>query len=138
MITAAKRLSQVATHMAIACALTYALTGSIMLGGLAVLVEPVINVVLLPFHESAWARLRSLARTTSKRTLCAAAEKLSQTGLHAVVAFGVMACATGSFAMGGLAALLEPVCNVLVLPLHDRLWEQLEQRGPHYTQLRGA
>ena len=44
MITAAKRISQVATHMGIAYALAYALTGSAVFSGLAVLVEPVINV----------------------------------------------------------------------------------------------
>jgi uncharacterized membrane protein len=127
MIIAAKRLSQVATHIGIAYALAYMLTGSPMFSGLAVLVEPVINVLLLPFHETAWARLRAAARTARAHTMAVAAEKLSQTALHAGVAFGVMVCATGSFALGGLAALLEPICNVFVLPLHDRLWNYLER-----------
>lgn len=138
MITAAKRLSQVVTHMGIAYALAYALTGSPMFSGLTVLVEPVINVLLLPLHEAAWARLRAAARTVRLRTAAAAAEKLSQTGLHAAVAFGVMVWATGSFAMGGLAALLEPLCNVIVLPLHDRLWKQLESGDFAKAQLHGA
>lgn len=126
MITAAKRLSQVATHLAIAYALAYSLTGSPIFSGLAVLVEPVINVLLLPLHEAAWARLRVGALAVRARAAAAAGEKLSQTVLHAAVAFGVMACATGSFAIGGLAAMLEPLCNAIVLPLHDRLWKQLE------------
>jgi uncharacterized membrane protein len=138
MITAAKRLSQVATHMGIAYALAYALTGSPMFSGLAVLVEPVINVLLLPLHEAAWTRLRDRACTARARAAATAAEKLSQTGLHAVVAFGVMVCATGSFAMGGLAALLEPVCNVILLPLHDRLWKQLERGDLARAQLHGT
>jgi uncharacterized membrane protein len=29
---------------------------------------------------------------------------------------------TGSLAFGGVAAVIEPVVNVLLLPLHDRLW----------------
>ena len=123
MITAAKRVSQVATHMGIAYALAYALTGSAALSGLAVLVEPVINVLLLPLHEAAWARWGGKAANAGARYLVLAAEKFSQTGLHAGVAFGVMYVATGSAALGGIAALLEPVCNVLVLPVHDRLWD---------------
>ena len=129
MITAAKKVSQVATHMGIAYALAYALTGSAVFSGVAVLIEPVINVILLPFHEAAWGRLRHKAADARSRLAMLAAEKLSQTGLHAGVAFGVMYVATGSAAMGGIAALLEPVCNVLVLPLHDRLWNSLERSG---------
>lgn len=132
MITAAKKISQVATHMGIAYVLAYALTGSAVFSGLAVLIEPVINVLLLPLHQAAWARWRRKARDARSRVLTLAAEKLSQTGLHAGVAFAVMYVATGSAAMGGIAALLEPVCNVLVLPLHDRLWDSLknsEQAG---------
>ena len=125
MITAAKKISQVATHMAIAYALAYAVTGSRVFSGLAVLVEPVINVLLLPWHEAAWAKWRGKGRSGQAHVMTLAAEKLSQTGMHAGVAFGVMYAATGSAAMGGIAALLEPVCNVLVLPLHDRLWDQL-------------
>ena len=127
MITAAKRLSQVLTHMGIGYALAYTVTGSAVFSGLAVLAEPVINVLLLPLHEAAWAKWRSAAVGRRGTWLGAAAEKLSQTGLHGGVAFGVMYLATGSAAMGGIAALLEPVCNVLILPLHDRLWDDLER-----------
>ena len=127
MIIAAKRLSQVVTHMGIAYLLAYAMTGSAVTSGLAVVIEPVINVLLLPFHESAWGRVRRLAHSARARYLSFAAEKLSQTGLHAGVAFGVMYAATGSVAAGSFAALLEPICNVLVLPFHDRLWHSLER-----------
>jgi len=138
MITAAKRISQVATHMGIAYALAYAVTGSAVFSGLAVLIEPVINVLLLPFHEGAWASVRGNARDAQSRVMAIAAEKLSQTGLHAAVAFSVMYVATGSAAMGGIAAFLEPVCNVLILPLHDRLWERLEQNSQAGLNLGGA
>lgn len=136
MVTAAKRLSQVATHMGIAYALAYAMTGSAVFSGMAVLAEPVINVALLPFHESAWAKLRRNAAAKWLRHMLAL-EKISQTGLHAAVAFGVMYVVTGSTAMGGIAALLEPVCNVLVLPLHDRLWENLERSVNSKLRLSG-
>lgn len=138
MIIAAKRLSQVATHMGIAYTLAYAMTGSTVFSGLAVLIEPIINVLLLPFHEAAWEKLRKSVRSMRARYLAIAGEKLSQTGLHACVAFGVMYIATGSAAMGGIAALLEPVCNVLVLPIHDRLWDSLERSQQAKLCLRAA
>ncbi|RYE86424.1 MAG: DUF2061 domain-containing protein [Oxalobacteraceae bacterium] len=46
------------------------------------------------------------------------------------VAFGVIYWATGSMAFGGMAAILEPICNVLLLPVHERLWDRmLQARG---------
>lgn len=128
MVIAAKKTSQVVTHMAIAFAIAYAVTGSIVFGGLAVIIEPVINVLLLPLHEKAWAAVRARAFGERERYLRIAAEKLSQTLLHMGVAFAVMYFATGSLAFGGMAAVLEPVCNVLLLPIHDRFWNKLQLR----------
>ena len=48
--------------------------------------------------------------------------------LHMVVAFAVMYAVTGSLAFGGLAAVIEPVVNVVLLPLHERAWRQLRRR----------
>lgn len=53
------------------------------------------------------------------------AQKTSQIMLHMSVAFGVTYAFTGSLATGGMAAVLEPICNVLLLPLHDRLWNKV-------------
>ncbi|PLC54579.1 hypothetical protein CR155_07365 [Pollutimonas nitritireducens] len=53
------------------------------------------------------------------------AQKTSQVMLHMSVAFGVTYAFTGSLATGGMAAVLEPICNVLLLPLHDRLWSKV-------------
>ena len=128
MFTAAKRVSQVVTHMGIAFALAATMSGSVLLGGLAVIVEPIINVILLPYHEHAWEAKRRRAATVRWRYWLLALEKISQTALHAAVAFGVMWAVTGSLALGGLAAIVEPVCNVLVLPLHDRLWDAARVR----------
>lgn len=128
MVVAAKKTSQVITHMAIAFTVAYAMTGSFVFSGLAVIIEPVINVLLLPFHERAWASIRTRASSDADRYFKIAAEKVSQTAMHMVVAFTVMFCATGSAAFGGVAAILEPVCNVLLLPLHDRFWDNLELR----------
>jgi uncharacterized membrane protein len=121
-MAAARKGSQVITHMAIGFALAYACTGSIALGGLAVLVEPVLNVLLLPFHEHAWARVVHGA-DGRRRYLMVGLEKISQAAMHGGVAFLVLYVATGSVALGGMAALLEPVCNVILMPLHDRLWD---------------
>lgn len=128
MVVAAKKTSQVITHMTIAFAIAYAMTGSVVFGGLAIIIEPVINVLLLPFHEKAWAAYRLRAVTERDRYLAVAGEKLSQTAMHMVVAFSVIYVATGSLAFGGMAAILEPVCNVLLLPVHDRFWDRLALR----------
>ncbi|WP_020657014.1 DUF2061 domain-containing protein [Massilia niastensis] len=128
MVAAAKKTSQVVTHMTIAFAIAYAMTGSVVFGGLAIVIEPVINVLLLPLHEKAWAAVRARAATKGDRYMKIAAEKLSQTIMHMGVAFAVMYLATGSLAFGGMAAVLEPICNVLLLPVHDRFWDNLEMR----------
>jgi uncharacterized membrane protein len=121
----ARKSSQVVTHLAIGFALTYALTGSMMLGGLAVLIEPLLNVMLVPFHEKAWEH--KLKRAVGQRRIwLVGAEKVSLTVLHMGVAFLVMYFATGSMAFGGLVAILEPVCNVVLMPVHDKLWNQLQ------------
>ncbi len=128
MVVAVKKTSQVVAHLAIAFVITYAVTGSMLIGGLALLIEPIINVLLLPFHEQAWAAVRARARDEREHYMRIAAEKASQTALHMIVAFGVMYLATGSLAFGGMAAVLEPICNVILLPIHDRFWEKLELR----------
>jgi len=128
MFTAAKRISQVVTHMGIAFGLAATMSGSVLLGGLAVIAEPIINVIVLPFHEKAWEAKIHRAASDRGRYLLMAAEKISQTTLHASIAFGVMWTVTGSMALGGLAALVEPICNVIVLPIHDRLWDRMRER----------
>jgi uncharacterized membrane protein len=45
------------------------------------------------------------------------------------VAFGVMYAVTGSIAFGGVAAIIEPVVNVVLLPLHERLWRAIRRRA---------
>ena len=51
--------------------------------------------------------------------------KASQIALHMSVSFTLTMAFTGSMAVGGLAAILEPICNVTLMPLHDRLWERI-------------
>lgn len=54
--------------------------------------------------------------------------KTSQICLHMSVAFIVAYVFTGSLAVGGVAAVVEPICNVTLMPLHDKLWEYLRHR----------
>lgn len=136
MFTAMKTCSQVITHMSIAFGLAYLLTGSLALGGLAAIIEPVINVALLPLHEKLWHAIRQ--RHAHMGVAALAGEKLSQTLMHMGVAFAVMYWATGSAAFGGLLAVVEPICNVIVLPFHDRLWERLRTRLEQRNALRLA
>jgi uncharacterized membrane protein len=121
----ARKGSQIITHLAIGFAIAYAVTGSIALGGLAVLIEPVLNVLLVPFHERMWHR-RLQGAFGQRRKLMRMLEKCSLTTLHMGVAFGVLYGVTGSLAFGGLAAVLEPVCNVMLMPVHDRLWDKVQ------------
>jgi len=121
----ARKGSQVITHLAIGFAIAYAVTGSIAMGGLAVLIEPLLNVLLVPFHERAWHR-RLQGVGGQGRYLMHTLEKGSLTMLHMGVAFGVLYAATGSLTFGGLVAVLEPVCNVVLMPLHDRVWDRLQ------------
>ncbi|WP_323145114.1 DUF2061 domain-containing protein [Massilia phyllosphaerae] len=121
----ARKTSQILTHLAIGFVITYAVTGSVMLGGLAILIEPLLNVLLVPFHERAWERKVHSAKA-GQRLMVVTLEKISLTAMHMGVAFTVIFFATGSMAFGGLAAILEPVCNVLLMPFHDKLWDNLE------------
>jgi len=57
-----------------------------------------------------------------------AAKTTSQIGMHMGVAFGIMYVFTGSLALGGVAAALEPIVNVTLLPLHDKLWERIRAK----------
>jgi uncharacterized membrane protein len=57
-----------------------------------------------------------------------AAKTASQIALHMSVAFGITYAFTGSLAMGGAAAVLEPICNVILMPLHDKMWERIRKK----------
>lgn len=57
-----------------------------------------------------------------------AAKTTSQIGMHMSVSFGILYVMTGSVTIGGVAAVLEPICNVILMPLHDRMWERIRAR----------
>jgi uncharacterized membrane protein len=60
-----------------------------------------------------------------------AARTASQIGVHMGVAFATLYLLTGSMTFGGIAAVVEPICNVIIMPLHDKLWEHIRERVDH-------
>jgi uncharacterized membrane protein len=42
--------------------------------------------------------------------------------VHFTVAFSVAYLLTGSVAVGGLVALVEPLCNTVAFHFHERVW----------------
>lgn len=49
--------------------------------------------------------------------------------VHMTVAFSVVYALTGSFALGGAVALIEPLCNTVAYFFHEQVWERLRQRA---------
>lgn len=60
---------------------------------------------------------------------------LSFACVHFTVAFGVGYLMTGSVAVGGAVALVEPLCNTVAFHLHETVWTRLRERrtamAPH-------
>jgi uncharacterized membrane protein len=57
-----KTLTFAITHITVAFAVGWALTGSALVGGTLALVEPLINTVAYFFHERIWQRLGSVPK----------------------------------------------------------------------------
>lgn len=127
MVTAATIVSRIGAHIGIAFSLMYTMTGSISFGGLVALMEPICNVGLMPVHERIWERYKRGKGSVWRKAM----KKTSQLGLHMSVAFVLIFAATGSLTLGWIGALAEPLANVLLMPVHDRIWRRLR------TQLAG-
>lgn len=63
-----KTLSFTCMHFVIAFTVTYLLTGSIAVGGLVALVEPLCNSVGFYFHEKAWNYFKLKKQRDLRRT----------------------------------------------------------------------
>jgi len=48
--------------------------------------------------------------------------------MHFCIAFAVTYARTGSIALGGLVATVEPLCNALAFHLHEKVWQRLERQ----------
>lgn len=53
---------------------------------------------------------------------------ISFTLMHFCIAFGVAYALTGSLAVGGLVAAVEPLCNSVGFFFHEKLWVRLESK----------
>ena len=56
------------------------------------------------------------------------AKTMSFAAVHFAVAFSVGYVITGSIAMGGMIALIEPVCNTVAYYFHEKAWEKKFKR----------
>ena len=103
-------------HLAIAVSLGWLLTGSLVLAGLITLVEPALNTAAHAAIDAFWSRRHGDAPS------------LRKTALFTVVHFGnavmVAWALTGSLAVAGALALLEPMANAVALYWFDRWWSR--------------
>ena len=58
------------------------------------------------------------------------AKTLSFATIHFSVAFTVGYALTGSAAIGGAIALVEPACNTVAYFFHEKIWNSIEQGEP--------
>ncbi len=49
---------------------------------------------------------------------------------HFSVAFVVAYLLTGSFVIGGLLALVEPLVNTFAYTIHERVWDRIRNKRP--------
>ena len=49
------------------------------------------------------------------------------TAMHFCIAFAVTYALTGSVAIGGLVAAIEPLCNSVGFYFHEKLWQRFER-----------
>ncbi len=47
---------------------------------------------------------------------------------HMAVAFGVVYAITGSMALGGAVALVEPMANTVAYFFHEKVWQRIGKR----------
>lgn len=55
------------------------------------------------------------------------AKTLSFAAVHFSVAFTVGYAMTGSVAVGGAIALVEPACNTVAYFFHEKIWQKIER-----------
>jgi uncharacterized membrane protein len=66
---------------------------------------------------------------------------LSFAAVHFTVAFTVAYLLTGSFLVGGLIAMVEPMCNTVAYYFHEKVWTRIRSHsarmGPSHDFGRG-
>ena len=58
------------------------------------------------------------------------AKTMTYATVHFTVAFSVGYLMTGSVAVGGAIALVEPLCNTVAYFFHEKLWERYRRGQP--------
>jgi uncharacterized membrane protein len=56
-----KTISFGIVHFTVAFAVVFVLTGSLVIGGLVALIEPLVNTLAYHYHEKVWDRIRDRA-----------------------------------------------------------------------------
>jgi uncharacterized membrane protein len=113
-----KTLSFAVIHLAIAVTLGWLFTGAFILGGLLALVEPTANTVVA--HG-----LEKLSRRWGADARRRAAVKSFLLGIsHFVVAMGVGYALSGSWAVAGAYAVVEPLANAVAHYFFDAWWDR--------------
>lgn len=64
-----KTISFAIMHFSVAFAVTYLITGSLVLGGVVALVEPAVNTVAYFFHEKLWQHISQRQQLQSTDSL---------------------------------------------------------------------
>lgn len=57
------------------------------------------------------------------------------TVMHFCIAFGVAYALTGSVAVGGLVAAVEPLCNSVAFFFHEKIWQRVERKQQQAGQI---
>ena len=103
-------------HLAIAVSIGYLFTGSLVLAGLISLIEPALNTVAHAVFDQWWSRRHGEEPALRKTVLFAM--------IHFVNAVAVVWAVTGSIAIAGALALIEPLANAVALHAFDGWWAQ--------------
>jgi len=101
-------------HLAIAITVGWLLTGSFVLAGLITLIEPGLNTVAHHLFDGWWSRRHGPAPSWRKNALFGL--------LHFANAVVVAWALTGSLAIAGLLAVIEPLANAVALYGFDHWW----------------
>ncbi|UVE16478.1 DUF2061 domain-containing protein [Pseudomonas sp. LS44] len=55
--------------------------------------------------------------------------------MHFCIAFSVTYALTGSIAVGGLVATIEPLCNSVGFYFHEKFWKRLEKQSASQSEI---
>jgi uncharacterized membrane protein len=111
-----KTLAFGCVHVSVAVAVGWALTGSFVLAGLLALVEPALNTAAFHVFDRTWTRRAGAGPSLAKSSTFGV--------LHLLIAVGVGWALTGSLAVAGAMALVEPAANSVALYFFERWWTQ--------------